>query len=101
MRFENYDDVVVKLKSGEKLNESEISTLVWDGIRVDEIELGEGRWTKGMKTIIDIDNELWAIDWSRGLTECQENEYYNQPYRVEKIEKEITVIDVTYKRIED
>ena len=34
----DYDETVSKLKKGEKLNEREIDTLVWNGVRVDEIE---------------------------------------------------------------
>ena len=39
----DYDETVAKLKKGEKLNEREINTLVWDGVRVDEIEGDSGR----------------------------------------------------------
>ena len=89
----DYNETVNKLKSGEKLSEREIKTLVYDGIEVDEVEGSSGRWTQHIKTIIDIDGELWAIDWNRGLTECQENEFYDQPYRVVKREKQIIVAE--------
>ena len=89
----DYDETVNKLKSGDKLNEREIKTLVYDGFEVDEIEGDSGRWTQCVQTIIDIDGELWAIDWDRGLTEYQENEFYNQPYRVVKREKQIIVTE--------
>lgn len=78
----DYNETVAKLKKGEKLNEREINTLVWDGVRVDEIE-----------------GELWRIDWEMGLTECQDDEFWNQPYRVKKIEKEVTRIEVSYERV--
>lgn len=89
----DYDETVTKLKSCEKLSERELMTLVYDGIEVDEIEGNSGRWTQGVQTVIDIDGELWAIDWSRGLTEYQENEFYDQPYRVVKREKQIIVTE--------
>ena len=95
----DYDETVNKLKSGDKLSEREIKTLVYDGVEVDEIEGDSGRWTQGVQTIIDIDGELWAIDWYRGLTEYQENEFYNQPYRVVKREKQIVVTE--YVAMED
>lgn len=95
----DYDETVNKLKSGDKLSEREIKTLVYDGVEVDEIEGDSGRWTQGVQTIIDIDGELWAIDWDRGLTEYQENEFYNQPYRVVKREKKIVVTE--YVAMED
>lgn len=97
--YADYDETVAKLKNGEKLNEREIATLAYDGCRVDEIEGDNGRWTQGVTTIIDIDGELWEIDWARGLTEYQENEFYDQPYRVKKVEKKVTRIEVSYKKI--
>lgn len=87
----NYKTIVSKLKAGEKLTESELEYLVYDGIEVDEIKGDSYRWTQSVQTILDIDGELWAVDWERGLTECQENEFYDQPYRVEMREKQITV----------
>ena len=89
----DYDETVTKLKSGEKLSERELMTLVYDGIEVDEIEGHSGRWTQGVQTVINIDGELWAIDWGRGLTEYQENEFSDQPYRVVKREKQIVVTE--------
>ena len=89
----DYNETVNKLKSGEKLSEKELKTLVYDGVEVDEIKGYSGRWTQGIQTILDIDGELWAIDWDRGLTECQENEFYNQPYKVVKRERQIIVAE--------
>lgn len=89
----DYNETVAKLKSGEKLSEGEIKTLVYDGVEVDEVEGGSGRWTQHIQTIIDIDGDLWAIDWNRGLTEYQENEFYNQPYRVVKQERQVVITE--------
>lgn len=97
--YDDYDDVVKRLKSGEKLDEGELKTLVYDGFEVDTIEGDRGRWTQHMKTIIDIDNELWAIDWQQGLTEYQESSFDNQPYRVAANEKHIVVTE--YVKVED
>ena len=97
--YANYDETVAKLKNGEKLSEREIKTLVYYGYTVDEIEGDSGRWTQHVSTIINIDGELWEIDWDRGLTEYQENEFYNQPYRVKKVEKEVTRVEVSYEEI--
>lgn len=88
----DYYEVVEKLKSGDRLSERELATLVCDGA-IDEIEGDSGRWTQYIKTIIDIDGDLWAIDWNRGLTECQENEFYDQPYRVVKQERQVVIAE--------
>lgn len=93
MRICDYDEVVNKLKSGKKLNENEIATLVYEGFEVDEIKGDSYRWTQSIQTIINIDGELWEIDWQKGLTEYQENEFYNQPYRVVKREKQVIVTE--------
>lgn len=66
---------------------------------VEEIEGDDHRQQREMETIIDVDGQLYAIDWMRGLTECQEGEYWNQPYKVKKVEKVITKTVVTYKLV--
>lgn len=58
-----------------------------------------GRWTQDMETIIQVGNDLWAIPWDQGLTECQENEFWEQPYRVER--KERVVTQVYYEKISE
>lgn len=92
------DEIYNKLKNGELLSENEIKHLVWDSDGfIEEIEGDDHRWQKEMQTIIDIDGQLYAIDWMRGLTECQENEYLDQPYKVRKVEKVITKTEITYE----
>ena len=86
-----YEEIVAKLKSGAKLTYSEIQYMVYDGNVVEEIEGHHHRWTRDMQTILNIDDELWAINWECGLTENQEDEFYNQPYRVEMREKQVVV----------
>lgn len=86
-----YEQAIARLKAGEELNEDDLKTLVQFGQVVDRIEGEEHRWTRDMTTIIEIDGELYAIEWDRGLTEYQENLYCSQPYRVVRKEKQITV----------
>lgn len=92
------EEIYNKLKNREQLSEDEIKHLVWDSDGfVEEIEGDDHRWQKEMQTIIDVDGQLYAIDWMRGLTECQENEYLEQPYKVKKVEKVITKTEITYE----
>lgn len=92
------EEVYGKLKNGERLSENEIKYLVWDSDGfIEEIEGDDHRWQKEIQTIIDVDGQLYAIDWMRGLTECQENEYLYQPYKVKKVEKVITKTEVSYE----
>lgn len=94
-----YDEIVAKLRRGEELDECEIRTLVWESDQVYEMEGEEHRWHREMFTVIDLDGELWGIDWMRGLTERVESEYLDQPYRVKRVEKVVTRTEVTYERV--
>lgn len=76
-------ELLDKIKSGTKLTEDEISTLVWDTPHIDEIYGDYHRWQREVKTVIEIGVIYIAIDWLEGLTENCESEYPNQPYIVE------------------
>lgn len=102
--------IIEKMYAGEELSEKELCYLATGYSRYcdtkpgeyEEIDLVEGdcgRWTQDMETIIQVGNDLWAILWNRGLTECQENEFWEQPYRVER--KERVVTQVYYEKISE
>lgn len=93
------NDIINKLKNGENLSECELRELCWSDYVVDEIEGDDHRWQREIETIIDVDGQLYAIDWMRGLTEYQESEFWDQPYKVKKVEKEITQTVVTYEKM--
>ena len=77
------EEIIEKLYAGELLSEQEIKKLLWTRKTVDEIEHGSGRWTENITTVLELKpDELWAIDWERGLTEYQEDYYEYQPRRV-------------------
>ena len=91
--------VMEKFLNGEKLTEKDRANLVCGSLDdegyeyVDQIDGSSGRWMKKMQTVFKYNGEYWAIDWRSGLTECQENEYLSNPYRVERKERVITVVD--------
>lgn len=60
---------------------------------ITDIEYDENRWTRSMGSIIKLgDNQHYIIYWGRGLTEYQENEFYDdKPVAVHKVTKTITV----------
>lgn len=71
-----------KIDKGEKLNESEIQDLIEYEF---ERKHGENRrWTRTVTSIIELGDRYFSINWEEGLTEYQENMYYNQPIEVEK-----------------
>ena len=78
----------------ETFDEWERQMMAWGevGSEVDQIENDSGRWTTCMTTVFEIGGRYFAIDWDRGLTERQENEYWNQPYEVTKLRYEKTMV---------
>lgn len=91
--------IMEKFLNGEKLTEEDRANLAWDDIDdegyeyVDQIDGSSGRWTQNVQTVFKYNGEYWAIDWRSGLTEDQENEYPSNPYRVERKERVVTVVD--------
>lgn len=90
----NYEkEFLDKYDSGAKFTEQEIRDAIWDFKQVEEDEGYNHRWTQDITTVIQVEDRYFRIDWQRGLTECQENEYWNQPVEVtpHAYEKTITV----------
>lgn len=92
------EDMVKKIDNGETLTEKELSYFAEDAIA--NIEGDEHRWTRDMKSIVQSNERLFAVDWDRGLTESQENMYYNQPYEVRKVTKKVVKEIIEYVRIQ-
>lgn len=92
-----------KILNGEKLTKTERKYCVWGevGEYVDEIEGDDHRWNREIQTIFKIDKQYYAIDWMRGLTEMQENEYWDDPYKVERKEEIVTKTVVKYVPMEE
>lgn len=84
-----------KIDSGVKLTERELRELCFEFNEVDRIEGDNRRWSRSVKSIIKLGEKYFAVEWEEGLTECQENEFYYQPYEVEEytFEKTITVTE--------
>ena len=79
-----------KIDSGEDLTCDELRTLVFE-FEV-ESEYGENlRWTRSVDTISTLGGRFFSTAWYEGLTECQEDEFYDQPVEVEKKEYDKTV----------
>ena len=65
---------------GDKI-EYEIVETIYD----DELN----RWSRNVQTIIKYKNKYYSILWEEGLTEYQDNGFYEQPYEVIKKTKVI------------
>lgn len=91
--------VMEKFLNGEKLTEECRANLAWgylddEGYEyVDRIDGSSGRWTQKMQNVFKYNGEYWAIECRSGLTGLQENKYPSNPYRVERKERVVTVVD--------
>lgn len=92
-----------KILKGERLDRDERKWCAFGevGEYVDEIEGDDHRWTREMQTIFKIGEQYYAINWMSGLTEMQENEYWNDPYKVERKEEIVTKTVVKYVAMEE
>ncbi len=87
-------ECIKKIDSGEPLKEDELRDLAFY-YEVDKTVGENRRWCREVRSIIELCNRYFCIVWDEGLTEMQENGFYNQPYEVEKhtYEKVITVTE--------
>lgn len=95
--------IMERFKAGESLTEDDYMALAYgedrdDSVlddnykKVTEIEGDDDRWTCEMETIFKLgEDEYWSIPWCKGLTEYQEDEFWDDPYRVKKVVKTIQV----------
>ena len=98
--YEHFEELMVeKIDKNEKLTERELSEIREYSIEDDEGD--EGRWVRHMTSIVEMCGRFFELNWSRGLTEYQENEFYDQPFEVVKstYEKTITVTEWVAKTV--
>lgn len=86
-------EMLAKIDAGEKLDENELAELCYRHSICDE-EGDDRRWVREMESIIELDGRYFSIFWLRGLTECQEDEFEDQPVEVRKHTYE-KIIEVT------
>lgn len=99
-RKAHYDEYIIgKIDAGEKLSEKELKELRWDFNEADTIYGENRRWSRSVRSIIEICGRYFALDWEEGLTEYQDNEFYNQPFEVEKKEYQKTITVTEWNKI--
>lgn len=54
------------------------------------------RWTRSVSSILELCGHLFELDWDEGLTEYQDDVFFDLPYEVVKEEKQVTTTVVTY-----
>ena len=86
-----FEEIIVnKIDNGEKLTEEELKEIIWDY----DVESSYGenrRWTRAVSTIVCMCGRYFMVDWEQGLTERQENEFWEQSYEIERKEYEKTI----------
>ena len=97
----HFEEIMVKkIDNKEPLTEQEIRTLVYE--YAVESEPGDNRrWTRTVTSIIKLCERYFSIDWEEGLTEYQDNEFYNQPYEVRREEEVKTIVVVNWVRMDE
>jgi len=93
--FNHFEEIMLeKIDNGENLTERELSTLSGE-YEVDRENGDNRRWSRSVSSYIQLEDRFFCVDWEEGLTESQPDEFYNQPYEVEKktYEKTITVTE--------
>ena len=99
MDFE--EELLAKIDNKEKLSESEISDLAYY-CTFDKEEDELRRWSRTITSYVKLNERFFKIEWEEGLTEQQENEFYNQPVEVDRVVQKIVIPEhtetiVTYK----
>lgn len=94
---EHLDEILLKkIDDREELTEEELSLLV----HCHEVYSNYGsneRWTRPVSTIVEIGDRKFCIHWMEALTECQEDEFMEQPFEVVEREREIVTIQTYYE----
>lgn len=95
MNWEKRDrELVRKIKNGEELSEEELSDIAYgdvEGLSDYIKEEGEDRrWLRSVSTFFKTDDDRWfCLEWEHGLTENQDDEFWDQPYEVKREVKEV------------
>lgn len=101
MKYEQ--QLVSKILNKEELSKRELSNLAEYSI---DSTYGENRrWTRSVTSICKLKDDegkdrFFELNWDEGLTECQENEFYEQPFEVAKKTYEKVVTLTEWVRVE-
>lgn len=90
----------MKLKDGVLLSSHEIESIACSFEEVYEEVGSKGRWDEERVTVVEIDGKNYAIEWSKGLTEMQEDFFHTQPYEVVLETKEVVVQKTFITKVE-
>lgn len=82
---EHFDEIMVqKIDSHEDLTEDELRALVWEHHNVARIEGENRRWSRTVRSVVELCGRYFEVIWEQGLTENQDDQFLEQPYEVEQ-----------------
>lgn len=95
--MEKIDDLELKLIKGSKdFTEEELRDLAFEySFQTDYEE--PRRWTRTARSVIKVNERLFALNWEKALTENQEHQFDSQPYEVIEEKQTIEVINYIKK----
>ena len=90
---EHFEEIMCQKIDGQMtLTEDELHRLL-DYELYEEREYGDDtRWSRGVASVIKLCNRHFMLYWQKGLTEMQEDYFCDQPYEVEKVQYEKTIL---------
>lgn len=78
------------------ISEEACEKICWDSN--DEITCGQGRWYEHVTAVFEYKGKYYGLSYDRGLTECQENEYWKQ---VPKLYEKKQVVTYTLEEVKE
>ena len=101
MKYSEYElSLLDKFNKGEQLRDDELEFIALEL----EFKIEEGalhRWTQEVTSICDLAGTTVAVNWMRALTEMQEHEFWEQPYEVVEVQRQITTTRWVAKSLEN
>lgn len=83
-------EILNKLANKEQLTEKEIACMLEEFEEVNREITDTSRWYIYVSSVVKVaENLFYEINWSEAKTECDKNQFDEQPYRVEKETKPV------------
>lgn len=80
-----------KVLNSEELTIEELQYIAYKMNVIEEINGDDHRWQKEKSIIFEIQGRYFCLDYLEGLTEMQDDYFFEQPYEVIKKEKTIVI----------
>lgn len=95
----NYDELMERALSGKKLADDEWKFLIYEGEEIDRVEDENRRWSRWVEVIIKWNGKFYSIGYDEGLTEHQEDGYYDSGIiEVKPVKKMVEITE--WQRVE-